>query len=59
MSFNKEEMRIKYPKCPKCASLEDQIDKLADYIVEYFPGNIIDEGACLTAIAIMEELRNK
>ena len=40
-------------------NLEDQIDKLAKYILEYFPGSIINEGACLTAIAIMEELRNK
>lgn len=40
-------------------SLKDQVDKLAKYILEYFPGNIINEGACLTAIAIMEELRTK
>ena len=37
----------------------DQVDKLAKYILEYFPGNIINEGACLTAIGIMEALRNK
>ncbi len=40
-------------------NLQNQIDKLAKYILEYFPGKIIDEGACLTAIGIMEELRNK
>ena len=34
-----------------------KIDTLAQYILEYFPGKIINEGACLTAIAIMEELR--
>lgn len=40
-------------------NLQNQIDKLAKYILEYFPGSIINEGACLTAIGIMEELRNQ
>lgn len=40
-------------------NLQNQIDKLAKYILEYFPGKIIDEEACLTAIGIMEEFRNK
>ena len=41
------------------ADLEAQIDKLAKYILEYFSGSIVNEGACLTAIGIMEELRTK
>ncbi len=43
----------------KLKILEEQIDKLAKYILEYFPGSIVNEGACLTAIGIMEEQRNK